>query len=1352
MTTRDLLKNIALLVTCILAAASAQAQTTLYSDDFSGSGSLLNGAAVDVSNSLSTNWLANSAFLDNGATDGALSGSALLDVSLQPNAQYNLSVDILVNAVGGDWGGFGFASGDAATFIELPGADGGNVDRFTDGPGGRSWALFRDQTGELGAADVEFFGGASTANGINVDDTLDIVAGNSYDAELQLITAADGGSYTIELFVNGTSVLNGDGGLGTAATINNNISLIGSVGLTFNNTLSPGHTFDNFLLTEQILGAATNQWDIDGGGSFNNAANWSENTVPTSTATFGGVLTAANNQAEVTFDSPVSLSNVVFSNGAADYVIEGPNSLNLIGDATIATNTGRHWIRTPVTGSLGLNKTGAGELILDDANTFSGDISVAGGRLSVTDPNAIPSGADIALTSADANLLFGGDNGFFVDNGSTGGGYVGGTVNGVISGDGSVTVTLGATSTWTAANTFNGALTVEGTDTVLTLSGSGTPGASDGTTATETRIGGTAQIVLPGKAVGNEVLKLNERADAGTPAHLSSSGTSSWAGNIAADTPGDGSHYKIEATSGTLTLSGTLSAFDAVEPNDRYYVFGGSGNINVTGRISDYAADADGNLLDADMSGTPDSSAGDNLHVIKRGSGTLTINTATNNLYDYWAGNTTVEAGTLVLTATAGSDNELLSAVTTVQAGATLNVSSFADYDLGEGDALAGGGTVQVQRLDVYDDNILSPNGTLTIEGDVSLTGGFGGGALNVGLGSTAGVGDNIQINGSFTTADAPALTVQVTPIGGTLPNGGNYTLISHNAGTAAAVGAFTAEAVNNLGETLNPRQTFQVSSTTSQVRLQVSGTQSNLTWAGTSGNNTWDVATSTNWSGSNQFRDLDTVTFGSGGEKNVVVNSSVTPGSTTFNSASTYTFTGEGGITGYGPVNVNAGTVQLQNTGNDYLGTTTVASGATLEAVSASTGAMNINGTLALGKETSSILVDDFTGGLGSYTNTVILDTDAGGGANTATWQITDGAAEYNTTTYQSIEQSAMIRSALSLAIGEELQVDVDHTGASQDIGLYVGGTTPVAGTRQDYVSVYARANGQVFSRGFDGTTEYGLTGGDSPAYSSLFIARTGENTFEAGFYDENGRTVITTRTPATANGADVVGFYTDVRAAGVLGSVDNLRLVELGGTATLDINGDFTLGSTGTLELDITDSGYDNLDISGIATLTGEIAVSLGDGFTPGDGAEYTLLSAAGGIATALGSLDFGAGLPSGFTASYNDAMTELILTFAAGLGGDFNGDGIVNIADYAVWRNNLGANESVLPPGSTDGSTIVDAADYELWRTNFGMTTGALNTITSAPAAVPEPSSFVLLAGILVGGAVALRRRGIGQHSTV
>jgi hypothetical protein len=216
-----------------------------------------------------------------------------------------------------------------------------------------------------------------------------------------------------------------------------------------------------------------------------------------------------------------------------------------------------------------------------------------------------------------------------------------------------------------------------------------------------------------------------------------------------------------------------------------------------------------------------------------------------------------------------------------------------------------------------------------------------------------------------------------------------------------------------------------------------------------------------------------------------------------------------------------------------------------------------------SIGVAAQAQLVDDFSGDLSAYTSTVILDAN-GGGANTAAWQITGGGLELSTTAFDGIEQYAFINGGLTLNVGFEVQMDLTHSGASQDLGLYVGGTAPVAGTREDYVAVYARDNGQLFSRGFDGTTEYGLAGGSSPAYDSLFIARSGANTYEAGYYEGATRNVVVTRTPTFANEGDVVGFYADVRAAGTLGLGDNLTIAAIPEPTTYALLG---LGLLGTV-----------------------------------------------------------------------------------------------------------------------------------------------------------------------------------------
>jgi hypothetical protein len=79
-------------------------------------------------------------------------------------------------------------------------------------------------------------------------------------------------------------------------------------------------------------------------------------------------------------------------------------------------------------------------------------------------------------------------------------------------------------------------------------------------------------------------------------------------------------------------------------------------------------------------------------------------------------------------------------------------------------------------------------------------------------------------------------------------------------------------------------------------------------------------------------------------------------------------------------------------------------------------------------------------------------------------------------------------------------------------------------------------------------------------------------------------------------------------------------------------------------------------------------------------------------------------------------------------AGPNGDYNHNGIVDAADYVVWRN-------------TDGSP----SGYNTWKANFGAGSGAGAgaTLSSGTAPVPEPVSIVLIAVGLVGlGAV--RRR--------
>ncbi|TWT93387.1 hypothetical protein Pla108_38810 [Botrimarina colliarenosi] len=115
---------------------------------------------------------------------------------------------------------------------------------------------------------------------------------------------------------------------------------------------------------------------------------------------------------------------------------------------------------------------------------------------------------------------------------------------------------------------------------------------------------------------------------------------------------------------------------------------------------------------------------------------------------------------------------------------------------------------------------------------------------------------------------------------------------------------------------------------------------------------------------------------------------------------------------------------------------------------------------------------------------------------------------------------------------------------------------------------------------------------------------------------------------------------------------------------------------------------------------------------------------------------------GIASGGNGFYGgmifDNLKLSLVEVDAVLTGDYNGDGMVNAADYTVWRDTLGSTEDLRADGN--GNLIIDGpsgmgSDYDLWASNYGA------VATATASAVPEPvTAFLALFGI---AAAATRR---------
>jgi Concanavalin A-like lectin/glucanases superfamily len=207
-------------------------------------------------------------------------------------------------------------------------------------------------------------------------------------------------------------------------------------------------------------------------------------------------------------------------------------------------------------------------------------------------------------------------------------------------------------------------------------------------------------------------------------------------------------------------------------------------------------------------------------------------------------------------------------------------------------------------------------------------------------------------------------------------------------------------------------------------------------------------------------------------------------------------------------------------------------------------------------------------------------------------------------------------------------------------------------------------------------------------------------------------------------------IDYYQITSAAGALdhvlwNSFDKQNLFAVDG----DDDVDTTAGNSPTEGWDqapnVTDSRLTEYFLrSGGATIANGASLSLGKAY------DKSVFGAANG------DLQFVYGFAGGAR------ITGVVSYVTGGVTGDYNENGVVDAADYTVWRDHLGQMFN-LPNRDLANGGAISTADYTSWKTRFGNPgSGGLAELSS----VPEPAVVVLLMVGLLGLGAGRRPRRI------
>jgi autotransporter-associated beta strand protein len=486
-----------------------------------------------------------------------------------------------------------------------------------------------------------------------------------------------------------------------------------------------------------------------------------------------------------------------------------------------------------------------------------------------------------------------------------------------------------------------------------------------------------------------------------------------------------------------------------------------------------------------------------------------------------------------------------------------------------------------------------------------------------------------------------------------------------------------------------------------------------NLVWVGNVNAN-WNAGATANFSAGGAatvFYDFDHATFDdSSSVKTVQLAADVSAGNVHVDTADGYVFAGPGGIVAGSLTIDGAGVVELANSGNSYAGDTVVLAG-TL-AITGDANAMHSAITVAGG---ATLLVDATDAAAMTSTFTIQADGTLQIGTPTSSTNVFPDApsAVVNEGTIRifATETLTSVSGAGQIVVEQGTTSLASNPAFAGQITVKPGAVAQAddgAGLGSDATSVAVEINGLLKLVG-DGMFSQSI---QVDAGATLEVA--GGNQFTAGArLSGQGQVVGGLEMPGAIMPGDPIDSTGSLMfSAGLTLTETSLLVFRLGGP---------------TVETD-----FATLHVTGAAVLAGTVQLELVDDFMPSPGSVFELLTAADGLS---GNFDdvLLPELDSSLHWSILDDDDAFLLQVAANvivLPGDFNLDGIVDAADYTVWRNGLG--------------TLYTTDDYNVWKSNFGTVAGNGSAgAAHVEVAVPEPfSSLSIVVGLLT--ALSIRWR--------